>query len=430
MGKKVIVSIISENNLPNIALIRNIMADSYLDIITEKSKNEFYDGYINAVTNEKTSYITDRFQNIFVDESNPEDIINKLLSKAILFDEAETIYINVTGGTKLLSLYTYIFFKEHYSNKSNFYYMNISSSSNTFIELNTKNQIEMKSVISLKQYLLSYNYIIVNKTNKHFSYDTAKIILTEFTGHKYKSIRSVLNNLLEILNKKYLGNKTIEEKELYNSFNIKNIIDKIQSKFGDQQKYRNTINSIVNNNDNICQFIDNIAGRVNNTEFRHSYNMNIRTLIYIISGFLEEYIYYTIKNEIFMHSSQENMIDENLTQSLRLKNISKNKKNNYIPELDVLFYYNNKLCYIECKSGASPDLINDSTLKQKAISSTLGISAYNAFVILNDFLSNKEKDKLNNLKNKAKNFKIDIISKNDLLDGTFISGIKKYCNII
>ena len=104
MGKTIIVSIISEHNLPNISLVRNITADYYLDILTEKSKKEYYDHYLNAVTDDKTSYITDRFENIIVDESNAENIISQLSTKSYMFDEAEKIYINeintIPGFTK------------------------------------------------------------------------------------------------------------------------------------------------------------------------------------------------------------------------------------------------------------------------------------------------------------------------------------------
>lgn len=430
MGKKIIISIISENNLPNISLIRNTMADIYLDILTETSKKEFYESYINAVTDEKSSFITDRFQNIIVDESNPENIINELSSKSSLFNEAETIFVNVTGGTKTLSLYTYIFFKEKYSDKSKFYYMNSSSSSNEFIDLDTKQKIEMKSVLSLKQYLRSYNYMILHEGKENFSYKTADIILKEFTGHNYISVRSSLNELLQLLNEKYIKNNSNKKQELYNSFNVKNIIGELQTKYGEKQKNHTIIASLINNQDNICQFLDNIADRVNDSDFRHSYNMNIKTLRYVISVFLEEYIYYTIKNEIFKNSNQEYMSNENIKQSLKLKKISNKKQNKYIPELDVLFSYNNILCYIECKSGAYQNLITDATIKQKAISSTLGIRAYNAFVILNEYINNGQKQQLESIQEKAQNFTVDIITKEELLNGTFIKKLKKHCKII
>ena len=429
MGKTIIVSIISEHNLPNISLVRNITADYYLDILTEKSKKEYYDHYLNAVTDDKTSYITDRFENIIVDESNAENIISQLSTKSYMFDEAEKIYINVTGGTKLLSLYSYIFFKEHYFSKSTFYYMNITSSSNVFIDLDTKKNIEMKNVVSLKQYLRSYQYVIAHEGNENFSYNAASVILKEFTGQQYIQIRSLLNDLLDILNNRYLKNKSVKAKELYDSFNIRDIIDELKNKFGEKQKYKNTIANIFNNKTNICQFIDNIAEKVNHPKFRNSANMNIKTFRYIISTFLEEYIYYFIKEEIFKNTNQENMAPENLKQSLRLENISNQNKNDYIPELDVLFYYNNILCYIECKSGTYPELIKNSTIKQKAISSTLGISAYSLFVVLNEFKTESEKNTLKNLRDKADSFKIKIITKEDLLNGTFISTIKKYCKI-
>lgn len=430
MSKKIIVSIISEHNVPNISLIRNINADIYLDILTQISKKEYYSNYINAATNEKKSYITDRFDNIIVDESDPENITNTLLMKNTIFDEAETIFVNVTGGTKLLSLYTYIFFKEKYANKSKFYYMNITSSSNEFIDLDTKKIIEMNTVLSLKQYLHSYGYNIQHDAKESFSYETANIILKEYTGSKYKSVRTILNEFLNLLKDKYLSNKEKRNK-LYNSFVIKDIISELQIKYAEKQKNKSTIASIVNNKDNICQFIDSIAARVNHTKFRNSNNMNIKTLKYIISGFLEEYIYNLIKKEIFINSKQEYMIEENIKQSVRLKKVLNSNEDDakYIPELDVLFCYNNKLCYIECKSSAYFDLINDTAIKQKAISSTLSISAYNAFIILNDFTTDKEHNQLEAVKEKAKNFKINIITKDELLDGTFISNLKKYCNI-
>lgn len=429
MGKKVIVSIISEHNLPNISLIRNTMADTYLDILTEKSKKEFYESYLNAVTNEKTSFIADRFQSIIVDESNPENIINELSIKSLLFDEAETIFVNVTCGTKLLSLYTYIFFKENYSNKSKFYYMNISSSSNTFIDLDTKQKVEMKSVLSLKQYLRSYDYIISHEAKESFSYETADTILKDFTGYDYGPVRSSLNELLQLLNDKYLKHKNSKKQELYNGFNVKNIISELQNKYGAKQKNKTMIASLVDNQNNICQFIDNIADKVNNPNFRHSNNMNIKTLRYIISEFLEEYIYYTIKKEIFENSNYENMSDENIMHSIKISKTN-NDNNNTDAELDVLFSYNNILCYIECKAGASNDLIKESTFKQRAVSSLLSISSYNMLIILNEYNNEKELNDFKKLEDKASKFKVKIITKKELLNGSFINSLKKHCKIL
>lgn len=428
MGKKVIVSIISEHNLPNISLIRNTMADTYLDILTEKSKKEFYESYLNAVTDEKTSFISDRFQSIIVDESNPENIINELSIKSSLFDEAETIFVNITCGTKLLSLYTYIFFKETYSNKSKFYYMNISSSSNTFIDLDTKEKVEMKSVLSLKQYLRSYDYIISPEAKESFSYETADTILKDFTGDEYISVRTSLNDLLQLLKDKYLKHNGSKKQELYNSFNVKNIISELQDKYGTKQKDKIKIASIVNNQNNICQFLDNIADKVNNSNFRHSDNMDIKTLRYIISEFLEEYIYYIIKNEIFIKSNKENLIHENIMHSIKISKTN-NNNNNTDAELDVLFSYNNILCYIECKTGASNDIIKESTFKQRAVSSLLSISSYNVFIILNEYNNEKKLNDFKMLKDKAKKFKVKLITKKELLDGSFIDSLKKHCKI-
>lgn len=428
MGKEIVVSIISEHNIPNISLIRNMFVDTYLDILTKKSKESFYDSYINAVTDNKQSYITSKFDSIIVDESDPENIIDVLSTKSDLFDEAKTIYVNVTGGTKLLSLYTYIFFKERYALKSKFYYMNITSSSNIFIDLDLKNNIEMKTVLTLEQYLRSYNYEISKESKAQFSFEVADIIIREYTGTQYLVVRSALNNLLEILNRIKSKNKV---SKFHNSFDVREVIDDIEMNYGNKVKYSKIVKNIVNNKENMCEFLDNIANRVNHSNFRNSKNMNIKTLKYVISVFLEEYIYNIIKREIFTNSNQENMINENIKQSIRLKNTAENEKDKdkYIPELDILFCFNNTLCYIECKSGAYPDLINDATIKQKAISSTLSISAYNVFVVLNEY-TEANKQQLDSLKGKAEKFKIKIVTKEELLNGLFIEDIKKHLKIM
>ena len=157
--------------------------------------------------------------------------------------------------------------------------------------------------------------------------------------------------------------------------------------------------------------------------------MNIKTLRYIISEFLEEYIYYTIKNEIFIKLNKENLIPENIMHSIKIY-----KQNNTLnlpdAELDVLFSYNNILCYIECKTGASNDLIKESTFKQRAVSTLLSISSYNMFIVLNEYNTEKELRNFQNLEDKAKKFKVKIITKKELLDGSFINDLKKHCKII
>ncbi len=431
MSKKVIVSIISEHNIPNISLILNKMDcnTACLDILTKTSENEYYDRYINAITDDKTSYITDNFNSIKVDESDPENIKNQLLLKTSLFDEAEIIYVNVTGGTKPLALFTYNFFKEKYKEKSKFYYMNIVSSSNMFIDLDKNEKEEMKNVLTLKQYLRSYNYQfkdeLINIDKDEF--EKASIILKEYTDKQHLNVRSMLNTLLNML-KKYLKNKKAKQESYDNSFKIKNAIDELQEKYINNHKYQNNINILVNNKDKICNFIDDIAQRLNNYHFKNSTNMDIKTLTFIISEFLEKYIYYIIKSEIFDYSNKQDIVNDNLKHSLKLYNVADNDKSkNTEHELDVLFSYNNLLCYIECKSSANSELIKSSTIKQKAISSKFGIKSYNIFIVLNE--ETNEEQNIKKLEEKANKFNVEIVMKEDLLNGNFIKKLKEYCNI-
>jgi hypothetical protein len=144
---KTIVSLVSDQTIPNIIFIKEMVPyDRLIFISTEKMENQ-----------EKTDTILSLVENIIsetvvVKEDDINDIKEKLSN--IEIEENEEFVVNITGGTKLMSIAVYEFF-QNYSSK--IYYMTIGKNSYAQIYPKIEEEKNIEIELGIEEYFKSYN---------------------------------------------------------------------------------------------------------------------------------------------------------------------------------------------------------------------------------------------------------------------------------
>ncbi len=218
----VLVSLVSKQTIPDVLFIKEMEKDRenvrmYLFVSTEKMEGKGKtDSIIQGSHIEKS-----KTEIIKVVEDSIEDINSKLteFAKEKLSDE-DNLIVNLTGGTKIMSIGVYNFFTERPKERaSNIYYLPIGKNIYKQIPPSLEQrEHKLNFRISLKDYLISYGIEIkskdINKTLKGKKY--TEYLFREFLNNK--TDMEIIDELRKERNKKEIR---LDEK-------IKSFLEKIK----------------------------------------------------------------------------------------------------------------------------------------------------------------------------------------------------------
>lgn len=327
---KVIVSIVSEQTIPNYIFIKEIfeIGDELL-FITSKKMEVQIEPILSTLkyTNCKTSIIS-------LQENEEEKWIEMNNRIKLELDKNKKYIINLTGGTKFMIMAVLHVFETF---NSSFYY--IPFPKNIILQLNEKEPIPLNYNVNIKEYLSLYN-VLQNESsqmlvkNEEFTNSFFNSFITgEFTVTEW----GIIDKLRTYRNK---GIKDIDSVEKNESSNSKK--PQIEGLRSFVEKY-NFINSSVN-------------------------ILTSNEIKYITGGWFEEYIYIKIKKDI-------NPTDISIGVKI------KREQNPFLNDLDVVFTLGNKLFVIECKTGISETkILIDTVYKAVALKEYLFGLSGNTFI--------------------------------------------------
>lgn len=295
----VLVSIVSYQTIPNILLIKELpTADRYLFITTREMEDAGITNNIINVCNvplHKTTILpvlADSFNNI-------EDRLSDLNLKG-----NNEYLLNITGGMKPTAIAVYNFFVTRFNAKV--YYFTVGT--NTYKQLvprNDETPIEVKTNLSLNEYFKAFGIRIVNPDTIN-----APLMPLDFTNNIYQHR---LLDTPEIRN--LIRYKTAYEKERgHNSLPNLHLNDLPQELPG--------LNTFLTYSLKFPTQQPNV--------------LNSREIFYLIGGWVEEYIYYLVKEKY-------QLLNTHIGLNVYIER--KEVKN----ELDIVYVRNNTLYVIECK---------------------------------------------------------------------------------
>lgn len=360
-----IVNLVSNQTIPNLQFLKKLYKqDDHLLFINTDKMNEL--GVVQWIITAFSSlgFSVEELHNIIIDEYNDEDIKTKLNS--FDFDIYDRIFVNVTGGTKVMSLISYEFFKEK---AAEIFY--ITGRDDELLKLfpsRNRSNLHLGVKINLEEYLSAYGF------------------KTHCSSHSGKSLSYTMeffDNFLKIKDEhsQYHFIKTIQNTYRGKTCNIAEVPG--------LESFFKSINYVVKNGVQLTKV---------DTK-------------YLSGDWFEELIFHKIKSEL-------DLKDDEICTGLHL---IKNEVNN---EFDVVFILENTLYVIECKTliinKEFPSLVNDTFYKLSSLTNQLGLFCRKAV-----FTLNRSKDFKESHLNRAKELNIKIIGLDEIQSALFNSTLSE-----
>lgn len=329
---KTIVNIVSAQTTPNYLFVKEMYKeqDAIVWIVTKKM--EFAMQYLEKALPDI------KHEKIIIDNEDNLKEIKRTLKEN--FQSETYFYVNLTGGTKILSLSVYEFFKENHKH-TNFYYISIDKK-NTIINIDTQEEIPIKYRISVNEYFTLYG---LNKKEDdkeaipYLSFDDAKYMYSLLDSGVYQK-----EEITTLRGKKYKDKLNLTSIDKLEDASIKEFI--ISNKFPTKED-----------------------------EKISKYDVK-----YIVGEWLEDLIFYSTKNR------------EQPDSILKGIHIYKDSQSQSDQELDIVYTKDNEFFIRECKTGFEKEsMFNEIVYKAAAIKTLFGIGMKSSVYCCREKLDDNEK---------------------------------------
>lgn len=371
--KTILVSLVSDQTIPNILAIDHFRPDELLFITTEEMEKKKKVEAILKTLDELDLNYQDRSSRIQVREDSILDCHKKIESWIEGKEDSEFI-VNLTGGTKIMSISAYEFFKD-YSSKMIY----IPIPKNEFIipfpKKSPGKSIELKLRLSVSQYLTAYGLGVIKR-------EKLEIYKQEALQRQDLSTWMVMN---------YGRIKRLLE---WFSHNLREYRDKTQFKL--DKPYN--------------QATDQERELLSKLGFKHDSRAISKTLMrseirYLTGGWLEEFCFNQVSDLVKHHVIDDCVI------GLRLRN-AQGRDN----EFDVMFTRENELYFIECKSlDQKGDKETDILYKIGALQKEFGLRV-KSFLVTTSQSVMKDGQITSPIRERAEQFKTYIIPSEQVKD--------------
>jgi hypothetical protein len=377
------VSLVSEQTVPNILAILHFQPDKLLFISTEKmERKNKVEAILKALENISGKKLQ-RGQNvdiICVVEDSIYDC-HSCLENWIKGKEDDDYIVNLTGGTKLMSIATFEFFK-NYGSKMIYIPLNKNEYISPFPIRAPKPPLPIRERLSVIQYLYAYGLDVLNieKTGRYKSLALKRKENSSWIVEHYGEIQNVLD---------FLGNELRDARE------------KKLDKFHFRKEYmcRTVFES---------KFL--LEMGFYNEGKDYAKKLSKDEILYLTGGWLEEYCF-NVVNELL-----GTLVDDAVL-NIQIRNPQGSDN-----EFDVMFTSDNALYFIECKSMEQKHLgkkheegFGDFLYKIGALQNEFGLRVESFLVTNSSLIVNEEGKIKQSLLDRAKQFKTEIIGPNDVI---------------
>ncbi|WP_100629772.1 Card1-like endonuclease domain-containing protein [Algoriphagus formosus] len=373
-NKRVVVSLVSLQTIPNVLFIKEKgPVDLHIFITTKGMEKKGVTSQILEACQAEIKEST----TIEVDEYNLKGFESNISSKLQLESGIE-IFLNLTGGTKIMALGAYNFFLSKFPNSTKVFYLDGGKNQfrQIFPEI-TENIITHQYKIDLATYLKANG--VKDGANRY--YETKDILKRNKTHRDYQHSEKILDIFLSSKD-----HKVIQAINFLHSNGLREKLVKLEEYPGFNNHYAELIRFGF-------EPTNKAKGWLSTKETK-----------YLTGDWFEEYVLFTLK-KIFGFEGPEIGMGVHI-----YREGSPN-------EIDILFTYKNSLYFIECKSTISIDdkinnsLYNETLYKAAALKKDFGLYVHTYLFCTDDL------DQLNaNQKNRAKYLGITLVGANYLKD--------------
>ena len=369
MGKNVLISLVSDQTIPNVELIKELNGeiDKYIFVHSTQTKPQL-EWIIKATKIEQ-------HDTILVDAFNLNDIEDKLSKYEF---EDDNYYLNITGGTKLMIIAFQDFFKNlgakiFYVTGHDLNYVKV------FPAIGQRN-FKLESKISLEEYLYSYGFEY-KASSTHQDFDQSKRLLDFF-----------------------LDTDTTIPVHLFEQFRL-----------------HRSKNFNISENPEVCEFLERIGLKPNNQNKLNKYENK-----YLSGEWFEEFVFYKIKEELNLSDKEigtgYNLTKQNTPNEIDVIFIYKNKL--YIIECKTSIFDNRMVSQEKTKKV---NLLPEIIYKSDALRNTFGLFANTSIFTLEE-IKNIDGTPIKNFEihfNRAGLSRINIVSKRDFQSKSALKDLLK-----
>lgn len=359
--KKILVSLVSEQTIPNILIAAHYKPDDFWSVSTEKMERERkVECIVNTLKLKGILSPAKSVEKVIVDQDSLTDCAQKIKSLIEKIDSEVEYILNMTGGNKVMAIASYEVFKTS-GQKIIIGYIPLGK--NEFIQIFPETKplktYEIKERLNLEEYLSSYGFGIQNKnslekvkTNALTRRESSQWILDN-----YEQVKGVLGFLYKNL-KDARGQKGYQLSAAFDR-DPANIELEILEKHG-------------------FEIEDRLISR----------DMKKDEIAYLTGGWFEEYVF----NEIYVLVQQGMLDDARIGVQIESHSRTSN-------DLDIAFMKDNSFYHIECKTLGNENeeeqfIIREEIYKKGAISTLLGKGEKRAMICttqsqINESLTNR-----------------------------------------
>ena len=367
---KILVSLVSDQTIPNVIFIREMEGiGRYIFVSTERMEQQGKSDWIikGAGLNDADC------RKIVVVEDSLADILEKL--RGLDFNDEDEFQVNLTGGTKVMSIGVYNFFR---SKSSEIFYLMIGKNvyRKIFPEVKKK-EFEIDFRVGVSDYLASYGIEIVNP--------------------------QAMNTLV----------KNPADTEAFAAFFINADDDERLSPLDQLRKFRSKKNIYI-------EKVEGLENLLAESGFKPEAEgkLNKKEIAYLTGEWFEGWCYGKLKQSI-------GLTDDNIGIDLKIV------RNNIENQFDVMFTVGNALHVIECKSSiydqiSGRNVLNQSVYKLAALRNDFGLRVPSFIFTMSD--RGEEKKHVRQLDvDRSKFMGIDIVDRTGLTEEfeTFLSRVIK-----
>lgn len=362
------VCLISEQTIPNILGIDYFNPDSVLFISTQEMQRRKKSLALIETLERFGKLIP--YEEIIVHEDSVPDCQSKL-SQWISGKEDSYFTVNITCGTKIMSIAVFEFFR---TRKSKIFYIPVGKNEFSQIFPLSIETIKISRRLTVIEYLLAYSlkvlnekYLSVYKSQALYRKETTRFILGN-----YQKLKRLLTELFKLLH-----SKREEDNFFINiSYDTNNRLEK--------------------------ELFERLSFNISSSQA--SKLLTKSEIRYLTGGWLEEYVFLCLNN------LRGSIIDDT-EFSLVLRN-----PQGTVNEFDVMFTKDNSLYFIEVKSlNPEQEIIKSSLYKIGALQKEFGIRCYSFFVSTSSVIGS-DSQKREILESRAEQFKTEVVPYEKLID--------------
>ncbi|GAA4829451.1 Card1-like endonuclease domain-containing protein [Algivirga pacifica] len=330
---RILVSLVSAQTIPNVEFILQMKGkvDKYLFISTASMERDGNREWIMKAADISENQL---LPTIVVNPVSFEDIEQKLSEQ---IDENHEYLVNITGGTKVMSLRVDHFFRDL---QSSIFYL---PGNGTYLQIHPGKGVktfDLNVSLSVDQYLQSYGFDVESKSTPLLDFEYAQHFYNQYIEHQER-YRTVLTEL---------------------------------------QRCRSKKNTTINKIQGLANFLEEVNFTPSNEGKLTKYEVR-----YLTGDWFEEYVYYRLLKEV-------GISEDYLGLGYQIK------KADVPNEFDILFVHNNRLYAIECKTsiftevdGRQKSFIGEVLYKSDSLQKGFGLYTSTSIITVSDILDGEGK---------------------------------------